>query len=105
MKTDTRKSLLLLALDQAFSGKSWNGSTLRGSLRALTPELALWRPGPGRSRIWDYLLHCAYWKHTVRRRKSGWRHPEQLHGVVAHDCYHTGQIQLIKRLRATATRR
>ena len=164
MKTDARKSLLLLALDQAFNGKSWNGSTLRGSLRGVTPALALWRPGPDRPRIWDYLLHCAYWKHAVRRRisaapiedfprspanfpaiparptaaalradirlleteqrdlralvermpaaelerrlrKAGWRHLEQIHGVAAHDCYHTGQIQLIKRLRARATRR
>jgi hypothetical protein len=158
---DGRKTLLLQALDQAFSGSSWNGTTLRGSLRGVTPKLALWRPGPGRPRIWDYLLHCAYWKHTVRRRLSAvpieefprspanfpdvperptaaalradirlleaeqrafrdlvdrmpagqldrragrWRHVEQIHGVAAHDCYHTGQIQLIKRLAATATK-
>jgi len=163
MKTprDARTRLLLELLDQAYSGKSWNGATLRGSLRGVTPKLALWRPGPGRPRIWDYLLHCAYWKHTVRRRITGgrveefprspanfpdlparptaaalradlrlleaehralrevvetmsaaalgrragrWRHVEQIHGVAAHDCYHTGQIQLIKRLAATAKR-
>ena len=161
-RSDGRKALLIEILDQAYSGKSWNGVTLRGSLRGLTPRLALWRPGPGRPRIWDYLLHCAYWKHTVRRRITGgaaeefprspanfpgvparattaalradirlldaehralravvermpaaalerragrWRHVEQIHGVAAHDCYHTGQIQLIKRLAATSTRR
>jgi len=158
----SRKALLLSILDQAFSGRSWNGVTLRGSLRGLTPALALWRPSPGRPRIWDYLLHCAYWKHTVRRRISGgsiedfprspanfpavparptaaalradirlleaeqlalrktverlpvghlakragrWSYLEQIHGVAAHDGYHTGQIQLIKRLRTSATKR
>jgi len=164
MKTprDTRTRLLLDVLDKAFSGRSWNGATLRGALRGVTPKLALWRPGPGRPRIWDYLLHCAYWKHAVRRRITGglaedfprspanfpgvparptaaalradirlleaehralravvesmpaaalerragrWRHVEQIHGVAAHDCYHTGQIQLIKRLAATSKRR
>ena len=162
MKADARRTLLLQVLDQAFSGRSWNGATLRSALRGLTPASALWRPGPGRPRIWDYLLHCAYWKHTVRRRISAasigdfprspanfpavparptavalradirlleaehralralvermparqleqragrWRHEEQIHGVAAHDCYHTGQIQLIKRLAATAKRR
>ena len=127
------------------------------------PALALWRPGKGRPRIWDYLLHCAWWKHEVRRRIEGdaagafprapsdwpavpaqptraawradvrlleaeqralralvarlpagqleqrapqsrWRHVEQIHGVAAHDCYHTGQIQLVKRLAVTARR-
>jgi hypothetical protein len=162
-RLDGRKALLIEILDQAFAARSWNGTNLRGVLRGVTPELALWRPGPGRPRIWDYLLHCAWWKHMVRRRlsavpieefprspanfpavpkrptavalradirlleaeqralralvermpaghlekrapKGRWRHVEQIHGVAAHDCYHTGQIQLIKRLRATATK-
>jgi len=162
-RSDTQRTLLLAILDQAFSGKAWHGTTLRGALRGVTPELALWRPGAGRPRIWDYLLHCAWWKHEVRRRiagagvgpfprrpsnwpavpaqatlaawradirlledeqralrdlaqrlpsgsmnrratRGGWRHIEQLHGVAAHDCYHTGQIQLVKRLAATARR-
>jgi hypothetical protein len=38
------------------------------------------------------------------RRASGsrWTFAEQIHGVIAHDAYHTGQIQLIKRLRTQA---
>jgi hypothetical protein len=27
-----------------------------------------------------------------------WTYAEEVHGVAAHDLYHTGQIQLIKRL-------
>jgi uncharacterized damage-inducible protein DinB len=30
--------------------------------------------------------------------KGAWRQREQIHGVAAHDLYHTGQIQLLKRL-------
>jgi hypothetical protein len=149
--------LLLEVLDQAFEQKSWHGTTLRGSLRGLTPDEALWRPAPGRHNIWELSLHAAYWKYAVRRRLAGaaigsfdrkpsnwpalpdpadrrawkrdvalleaehrslrevvsgltpaalrlrsprgvWTNGEEIHGVAAHDLYHTGQIQLIKRL-------
>jgi hypothetical protein len=30
---------------------------------------------------------------------SAWTYAEQIHGVAAHDLYHAGQIQLLKRLR------
>jgi len=33
-----------------------------------------------------------------RGAKKEWRNVEMIHGVAAHDLYHTGQIQLIKRL-------
>jgi hypothetical protein len=150
-------SLLLEIMDQTFNRKGWHGTTLRGSLRGLTPAEALWRPGPGRHNIWELALHTAYWKYVVRRRLAGaavgsfdrrpsdwpaipapanqrawkadvalldaehaklrevvvrlrpaalearsprgvWTGAEEIHGVAAHDLYHTGQIQLIKRL-------
>jgi len=154
---DPRIDLLLEVLDQAFDQKGWHGTTLRGSLRGLTPEEALWRPAPGRHNIWELALHTAYWKYAVRRRLAGdalgsfdrkpsnwpeppdpadlrawkrdvafldgehrklrevvaalsvgdlarrspkgtWTSAQEIHGVAAHDLYHTGQIQLIKRL-------
>lgn len=154
---DPRIALLLEVLDQAFDHQGWHGTTLRGSLRGITPEEALWRPAPGRHNIWELALHTAYWKYAVRRRLSGealgsfdrkpsnwpdtppgadlkswkqdvallegehrrlrnvvvgmtaaqlerrspkgvWTNAEEIHGVAAHDLYHTGQIQLIKRL-------
>jgi DinB superfamily len=154
---DSRIELLLEVLDQAFDRKSWHGTTLRGSLRGVTPEEAIWRPAPDRHNIWELTLHTAYWKYAVRRRLSGqemgsfdrkpsnwpevpepadirawkrdvallehehhqlrevvqtmsprdldtrspkgvWRYAEEIHGIAAHDLYHTGQIQLIKRL-------
>ena len=154
---DQRIGLLLEIMDQAFDARGWHGTTLRGALRGVSPAQALWRPAPGRHRIWDLALHCAYWKYAVRRRLAGdavgsfprtpsnwpdvpevpdatrwnadvrllvaehaalramvagmapaklarrspkqtWKNIEQIHGVAAHDLYHTGQIQLIKRL-------
>jgi hypothetical protein len=150
-------AMLLEITDQAFDRKSWHGTTLRGALRGLTPEEALWRPATGRHNIWELALHAAYWKYAVRRRLAGdatgsferkpsnwpeipspsdasawkrdvgflesehrklrdtirslrpadlstrsprgvWTYAEEIHGIAAHDLYHTGQIQLIKRL-------
>ena len=154
---DPRIELLLEVLDQAFNRRGWHGTTLRGSLRGVTPSMALWRPGPKRHNIWELTVHTAYWKYAVRRRlaaepfgaferkpsnwpdiprpadlkawkrdialleeehrklyqavsrlspadldrrspKGVWTNAEEIHGVAAHDLYHTGQIQLIKRL-------
>lgn len=152
------KSLLLHIVDQAFDTKAWHGTTLRGALRGLAPDVALWRPAPARHCVWDYALHAAYWKYIVRRRltrdtsirfdrspsnwpsppdpatakslkgdiqllveehhllreaiagfpanqlnttapESRWTYAEHIHGIAAHDLYHAGQVQLLKRLR------
>ncbi|MEO8217754.1 MAG: DinB family protein [Acidobacteriota bacterium] len=150
-------SLLLRSLDQAFDRKSWHGTNLRGSLRGLGFDEAIWRPAPERHNIWELTVHASYWKYAVRRRVTGekrggftvrgsnwfsrpdglgeddWRRELQLlsdehhalrlavsqlndadlsrrsgeydfagliTGLVAHDLYHAGQIQLIKRLHA-----
>lgn len=155
--------LLLRQLDQAFDARSWHGTNLRGSIRGLALSEATYRPQPARHNIWEIVVHCAYWKYTVRRRLTGekrgsfalagsnffarpagaaresdWRRDvallEEVHaslraeiaalvpgrlaaraagsqvtnldavlGIVAHDLYHAGQIQLLKRLaRASA---
>jgi hypothetical protein len=150
-------ALLLQIMDQAFDRKPWHGTTLRGALRGVTAEEALWRPAPDRHNVWELTLHAAYWKYIVRRRLTGdsvgsfdrkpsnwpevpepadgnawkrdisflegehrklrdvirglspaaldvrsprgvWTAAEEIHGIAAHDLYHTGQIQLIKRL-------
>ena len=58
----------LAAIDDAFEKRSWHGPNLKGSLRGVTREQALWRPNRGRKNIWEIMLHAAYWKYTVGRR-------------------------------------
>lgn len=150
---------LLAALDRAYDRRSWHGTNLKGSLRAVPLEVAVWRPAPDRHNVWEYAVHAAYWKYAVRRRITGeprssfaldgsnwferpepgrateaaWKADRRLledehrrlreavagltakdlprkppggetplldlvTGAAAHDLYHAGQIQLLKRL-------
>jgi hypothetical protein len=148
---------LLEQLDEAYDHQSWHGTNLRGSLRGVTVDQALWRPAPDRHNAWEIVTHAAYWKYAAWRRLTGekrgafprqgsnwfpsppspteaqWRKDVALlgefhrklrqavaglsdarlsrkasggketvgrlvRGVAAHDLYHAGQIQLLKRL-------
>lgn len=150
-------TLLLRILDEGYEKRAWHGPNLKGSLRGVGVQEAVWRPGPDRHSIWDIVRHAAYWKYANRRRLTGekrgsfpiegsnwfapadsptekaWRAdlalldeqhrrlrdairglpPKRLHeksrgsryeaatlvyGIAHHDVYHTGQIQLLKRL-------
>ncbi|MBX3419412.1 MAG: DinB family protein [Pirellulaceae bacterium] len=154
--------LILRIIDEAFDRKSWHGTNLRGSIRGMSAEEAAWRTKPARKNIHEIVLHCAYWKYTVRRRLAGEKRGSfplkgsnwfdrplkgtideaiwaedvkllvQIHkglreviaelnptkidqkapggsttflqlitGIAAHDLYHAGQIQTIKRLYRT----
>ena len=62
------RELLLDGLEEGYSRKAWHGPTLRGALRGVTVEQALWRPAKNRHNIWELVLHCAYWKYAVRRK-------------------------------------
>ncbi|MFI5235033.1 MAG: DinB family protein, partial [Gemmatimonadales bacterium] len=62
---------LLAIYDQAFSGASFHGAPLWGSLRGMTAEEARQRPAPGRHSPWELVLHCAYWKCIARQRITG----------------------------------
>lgn len=64
---------LVTLLDEAFSKKSWHGTTLRGSVRGVDPAIAAKRPAEGRNSVHDLVVHCAYWKYVVRRRLLGER--------------------------------
>ena len=55
-------------LNEAYRAKAWHGPTLRGSLRGVTSEQAVWRPAKGRHNIWELAAHAAYWKFAVRRK-------------------------------------
>jgi hypothetical protein len=60
--------LLLQLLDEAYERKAWHGPNLKGSIRGVTAQAAVWCPGPGRRSIADNVVHSAYWKYAVRRR-------------------------------------
>jgi hypothetical protein len=62
---------LLHLIDQAYDHKAWHGTNLRGSIRGVSVEQALWRPAPNRHNIWEVIVHAAYWKYIVRRRTMG----------------------------------
>lgn len=64
-------SLLLRILDESFEKKAWHGPNLKGAIRGLAAETAVWRPHPGRHSIVENVVHCAYWKYAVRRRLTG----------------------------------
>src|SRR6266545_3527236 len=64
-------AVLLTFIDEAFDRRSWHGPNLRGSIRGISAQQALWRPAPGRHNIWELVLHAAYWKYVVRRRITG----------------------------------
>lgn len=157
MKTPEPVALLLRILDEAYEKKAWHGPNLKGTLRGVTVEEAVWRPAPDRHNVWELALHAAYWKYAGWRRVTGekrgafpvdgsnwfvrpesatekaWRadlalldeqhrrfrtavekipasrlssvSPGSKHridtlvyGIAAHDVYHAGQIQLVKRL-------
>lgn len=68
---DGRIGILLEAVDRAYSKRAWHGTTLKGALRGLAPDLALFRPAPKRRSVWELLLHAAYWKYVVRRAIEG----------------------------------
>ena len=63
--------VLVRMLDEAYEKSAWHGTNLRGSIRGVTAEAAVWRPGPNRHNIAELVLHAAYWKYTVRRRLTG----------------------------------
>lgn len=169
MKTAEPVALLLRILDEAYEKKAWHGPNLRGTLRGVSVQEAVWRPAPDRHNVWELALHAAYWKYAGWRRLTGqkrgafpvegsnwfvrpepspresatekaWRADLALldeqhrrlraavekiparglssisrgskhridtlvYGIAAHDVYHAGQIQLVKRLYRDRTRR
>ncbi len=66
-----QRVLLLRLIDEAFDKQAWHGPNLRGSIRRVSAEEAVWRPRPGRRNIAEIVVHCAYWKYAVRRGVRG----------------------------------
>lgn len=62
---------LLALVEEGFEKSAWHGPNLRGALRGVSAEEALWRPARGRHNIWEIAVHAAFWKYTVTRRLTG----------------------------------
>jgi uncharacterized damage-inducible protein DinB len=71
MKQNDIIASLVRMLEESYHRQSWHGTNLRGSIRGLTMEQLCWRPASNRHNIWEIVVHCAYWKYTVRRRLTG----------------------------------
>ena len=67
----SQRALLLRLVDEAYDKTAWHGPNLRGSIRQVSTQQAVWRVRPGRHNIAEVVLHCAYWKYAVRRRIRG----------------------------------
>jgi hypothetical protein len=67
----SRLDPLLLLLDTAYNKASWHGVNLRGSLRRVPLDAAVWRPAPGAHNVWELMVHAAYWKYAAWRRLTG----------------------------------
>lgn len=78
--TTTRKVTPTAALDltllsrvakEGYGDGAWHGNDFKAALADVTPDLAYWRPGPGRHNIAEIALHHAFTIRSVRSRLAG----------------------------------
>ena len=63
--------VLARIIEEGYGAGAWHGPDLKAALGDVTPELAFWRPGPGRHNIAEIALHHAYYVRSVRAQLSG----------------------------------
>ena len=56
---------------EGFGPGAWHGNDLKAAIADVTPQLAFWRPGPGRHNIAEIAAHHAFTVRSVRERLSG----------------------------------
>lgn len=69
--TTTEKTELSRILDEGYGPGAWHGPDLKAALADVEPELAFWRPAPGRHNIAEIALHHAFYVRSVRGQLSG----------------------------------
>ena len=67
----TLDTLDMRVLREGYGAGAWHGPDLKAALADVTPELAFWRPAPGRHNIAEIALHHAYCARAVRGQLSG----------------------------------
>lgn len=63
--------VLARIIEEGYGPGAWHGSDLKAALADVSPELAFWRPAPGRHSIAEIALHHAYCTRSVRGQLSG----------------------------------
>lgn len=61
---------LTRVLDEGYGPGAWHGADLKAALTDVSPEIAFWRPAPGRHNIAEVALHHAYCARSVRGQLS-----------------------------------
>jgi DinB superfamily len=64
-------AVLARILDEGYGPGAWHGADLKAALDDVTPDMAFWRPSPGRHNIAEIALHHAYYARSVRGQLSG----------------------------------
>lgn len=63
--------VLARVIEEGYGPGAWHGADLKAALADVPPELAFWRPSPGRHSIAEIALHHAYCTRSVRGQLSG----------------------------------
>jgi hypothetical protein len=69
--TTIEKTELSRILDEGYGPGAWHGPDLKAALADVGPELAFWRPAPGRHNIAEIAPHHAFTVRNVRGQLSG----------------------------------
>jgi hypothetical protein len=63
--------VLSRVLEEGYGPGAWHGPDLKAAVSDVTPDLAFWRPAPGRHNVAEVALHHAYTLRSVRGQLSG----------------------------------
>src|SRR5881628_3576194 len=64
-------TVLARVIEEGYGPGAWHGPDLKAALADVPPELAFWRPAPGRHCIAEIALHHAYCTRSVRGQLAG----------------------------------
>ena len=69
--TTIEKTELSRILDEGYGPGAWHGPDFKAALADVGPDVAFWRPAPGRHNIAEIALHHAFCVRNVRGQLSG----------------------------------
>jgi hypothetical protein len=72
-------------VQEGYGPGAWHGADLKAALADVPPQLAFWRPKPGRHNIAEIAAHHAYTARSVRERLTG--HPAESFALEGEDWF------------------